>query len=472
MRPEDLQARLRLRTAWEATDLGVLMLRRWAAPIAAAWGRCVAPVFIVLVAVSWWVPLLSAVLLWWLKPLWGRVVLYVLSRALFGAPPAPRDVAAAKLWRSGLAEALVWRRLSPARSFLAPVRGLEKLSGPAARRRRTDLSMDRALLPAASLGLACLLLELVVVTGVLGALSLTLPDSPRYDPQNLLYAAMRDGLPRLLGPLLVTSYAVAISVVEPLYVAAGFGLYLNRRTWLEGWDIELTFRQLSARLKAAGLTLLALIALSPPAHAEPADPQQAIAAVLEAPEFGHAEVQTSLQLRFDPRDWLPEGGEQAPVVIPGLAEALRAILLGILGILTVALGVGLVRSRDLLRIPRRPAAKHTPEPIATGAQMAAPTGLPGDITAAARAADSPLSGLSLLYRGALRQLIAVRQVEIEAGATESECLACARSALPEPAARYFSALTAAWSAAAYDRQEPDDLAALINGWAAHFGETR
>ena len=36
----------------------------------------------------------------------------------------------------------------------------------------------------------------------------------------------------------------AICVVEPLYVAGGFGLYLNRRTELEAWDIEIAFRRI------------------------------------------------------------------------------------------------------------------------------------------------------------------------------------------------------------------------------------
>ncbi len=48
----------------------------------------------------------------------------------------------------------------------------------------------------------------------------------------------------VLGDL---SYLVALSLIEPLYLASGFTLYLNRRTELEGWDIEIVFRQLAAR---------------------------------------------------------------------------------------------------------------------------------------------------------------------------------------------------------------------------------
>ncbi len=35
---------------------------------------------------------------------------------------------------------------------------------------------------------------------------------------------------------------------EPVYVACGFSLYLNRRTVLEAWDLELVFRRLRQRL--------------------------------------------------------------------------------------------------------------------------------------------------------------------------------------------------------------------------------
>ena len=37
-------------------------------------------------------------------------------------------------------------------------------------------------------------------------------------------------------------YALVLVVWEPVYVACGFTLYLNRRTELEAWDIELVFR--------------------------------------------------------------------------------------------------------------------------------------------------------------------------------------------------------------------------------------
>ena len=45
--------------------------------------------------------------------------------------------------------------------------------------------------------------------------------------------------------LIVTSSLITLTVLllEPFYVSAGFGMYLNRRTELEAWDIEQEFRR-------------------------------------------------------------------------------------------------------------------------------------------------------------------------------------------------------------------------------------
>ena len=47
---------------------------------------------------------------------------------------------------------------------------------------------------------------------------------------------------------LLLAWYIAMSIVEPFHVAAGFSLYLNRRTELEAWDLELAFRRLRERL--------------------------------------------------------------------------------------------------------------------------------------------------------------------------------------------------------------------------------
>ena len=47
--------------------------------------------------------------------------------------------------------------------------------------------------------------------------------------------------------LRLACFAVAVAIVEPFFVGAGFAMYLNRRVELEAWDIEQEFRLAFAR---------------------------------------------------------------------------------------------------------------------------------------------------------------------------------------------------------------------------------
>ncbi len=39
------------------------------------------------------------------------------------------------------------------------------------------------------------------------------------------------------------AYVIAVLIIEPFFVAAGFAMYLNRRAELEAWDIEQEFKR-------------------------------------------------------------------------------------------------------------------------------------------------------------------------------------------------------------------------------------
>ena len=143
MQPADIAITLRRRSPWEAMDLGLTMLQRW-------WRQVYLPHLIVAVpiagasiAIAWyferaWIALL---LVWWLKPVFDRVVLHVLSRAVFGELQSTRAVlGAAKEWLgTGLFMALTLGRIGFMRSFTLPVRQLEGQTGRAARERRAVL---------------------------------------------------------------------------------------------------------------------------------------------------------------------------------------------------------------------------------------------------------------------------------------------------------------------------------------------
>jgi hypothetical protein len=58
-------------------------------------------------------------------------------------------------------------------------------------------------------------------------------------PQNWL-GALFGPAPQAAGSV---AYMAAVAFLEPFYVAAGFGMYVNRRVDLEAWDIEQEFRR-------------------------------------------------------------------------------------------------------------------------------------------------------------------------------------------------------------------------------------
>src|SRR6185295_18661046 len=118
--------------------------------------------------------------------------------------------------------------------------------------------------------------------------------------------------------LLSALYCAAVALIEPLYVAGGFALYLNRRTALEGWDLEVQLRRIAQAdipqpLSAvAGLLLLAValgvlaavpgptLAQDPGVRASSSPPERSRAAqeikqILERPEFPHYETQLVIE---------------------------------------------------------------------------------------------------------------------------------------------------------------------------------
>ncbi len=137
MQPADIAVTLRRRTPWEASDLGLAMLQCWWRPVYTVHAVVLAVVSSIALLLGWafdavWLAILA---IWWLKPLYDRAVLHVLSRAVFGAAPGPRAaLRGAREWLgTGLLKALTLDRLDLARSFNLPVRQLEGSRGAEAR---------------------------------------------------------------------------------------------------------------------------------------------------------------------------------------------------------------------------------------------------------------------------------------------------------------------------------------------------
>ncbi len=240
MQVQGLVVNLRLRGMHEAADLGL----RLAQENRSAW-RLFLPPWIVLCAIALcypgsngWVPWL---LLFWSKGWFDRILLFCHSRAVFGEATGWRDLWAARrqvLFSDWLAT-LTWRRLSPWRAYTQPIRQLEGQRGSARRRRQALLLRGRRW-PASMMHAAFAQAETALTLAPLALLAWLLPQG-----HGNLWQWLQEGAGS--NELSIVSYALAVGLLEPFYVAAGFAMYLNRRVELEAWDVEQELRGAFAR---------------------------------------------------------------------------------------------------------------------------------------------------------------------------------------------------------------------------------
>ena len=240
MQVDAIAVELRPRPMWEAADLGVRLVQAHARSV---WRSC-APVYAVVlvlalatVEIAPWLP---GLIIFWLKPWLDRSLLFVLSRAVFGQETRAIDLWQAQraVWWRQLPSTLLWRRLSPWRSFTQPIHQLEGQRGPALRQRRTQLLRNQRG-AAGGMHFAFANVETALTLGLVAMALWFAPDDLR---GNVFTWLVRDG--NVVASLCSTAvYATAVAVLEPFYVAAGFAMYLNRRVQLEAWDIEQEFRR-------------------------------------------------------------------------------------------------------------------------------------------------------------------------------------------------------------------------------------
>ena len=240
MQLEALAVRLRPRTPLEAADLGVRLCQSTARSVYSCYAIVAVPLMILALASYEIAPWLPGLVIWWAKPWLDRTILFVLSRAAFGIATAPGDV-----WR---AQRAVWwrqfpftwtvRRLSPWRALTEPVYQLEGFSILKARdriRRIRGRVAGSALLMTSVFSLAEIALSIAIFS-----LVFWLAPIGRAPEFQELVAGEAPLFVMLSMPI---GYAITVLFLEPFYVATGFGMYLNRRAELEGWDIEQEFRR-------------------------------------------------------------------------------------------------------------------------------------------------------------------------------------------------------------------------------------
>ena len=315
MNLDKLQVNACIRSGWQALDLGLLMARAWFRPLYLASLLPMLPLAVILLAVFHEEPFWALALMWWLKPFWERLPLFISSRLLFGESPGIWD-SMRSFPLKDILPWLLWRRFSVQRAFDNPVTVLENLKG-GVRRQRLRVLHGKYSDVALSNQFVSFCCELLLAFGIILLFDFFTPDS--------LGIRFNDayGDLTLAGEWIFTICAIlAMSLVMPFHSMAGFALYLNRRIELEAWDIEISFRNLaqrktSAPAQALRLSLFAvfagMLAGGAPAAVEAASghdrdsASQLIEQVLQGQDFG--QERTVSKWRF--KEWFDEEEEAA-----------------------------------------------------------------------------------------------------------------------------------------------------------------
>jgi len=491
MHTTDTSVVLRPRSPWESLDLGTLMARRHRRVLTLTWMAASLPVLAALTYWLWESPSLALLVFWWLKPAFEGLSLYILAQAVFGQ--APGVAATLRQWPRLFARqvlpGLLWRRLSPRRSFILPVDQLEHLPKTQRRARLQALCRGSGAI-AGGLTVVGMHLEMALWLGALALMYLLLPQPlvDRISPEQWLGALQGD--PVWLGHVCNVLYAAVLVFWGPIYVACGFSLYLNRRTELEAWDIERVFRGLRQRLGGvACLVLVALLSipggsawaeLPPPDSQRPRLLQQALSSQAAQQAAGDIVARPPFRNVEHVQGW--RFGDAEPASAASAAQPWDLEWLGVAleFLLWAALAAGLARLawhwrphlRRLLDRAHRATAPAAPRPTHVAGLDIRPQHLPHDIAEHAQQlwAEQPRAALALLYRGMLSRLVLQHRLPLKDADTEGQILEQV-IALRQPALlNYSQRLTAQWQDLAYGHRAPSaqTFSQLCDGWRALF----
>ncbi|PSL14144.1 hypothetical protein CLV44_10980 [Marinobacterium halophilum] len=484
----DLQIRAQVRTPWQALDLGVLMARRWFRPLWLAWLLPAVLIFTVLSLGFADDPWVVTLVIWWLKPLFERLPLLLLSRYLF-AERTLRGLTWWQLlrtWLFGSIGALLWRRFDPRRAFLQAVTVLEKQKGRARLKRCRTLAYGHGR-AATWLTLILAHVEMLLVLAVPVLVLALVGDFFERGPG--WWFSDESGLLAHLSNALTL---ICMSLVAPFYVASGFALYINRRIELEAWDLDLLFRQIvqdhqvTQAKPSAGASSLVTVMLvvmlwltylpASPVQAavvaEVASPdatKKAAVELLSSPPYVIEEEVTQWRWKETEKTdddsvdsaWLESLFDIQEVSRGGVSDGfyrLAEILMWLGGLMLLVL-LARVLWRQLGQSegqPDRDALEADAPRVLMGMAIGADS-LPSDLNAAVMEAldqgDTRLA-LSLVYRQALHRLVHHYRVEVESWHTELECAAAARCHPDLAGSTLFDELTGVWLRLAYAHESP------------------
>jgi len=273
---------------------------------------------------------LAWLIIWLLKPMFDRLALHVISIRFF-----EKDAGLKRLRRGlfktllrGLPGDLLWRRFSPLRAAMMPMRVLERniKSGKAASERKKHLVNG-------GIGYCFLL----TIWGIAAEAALLLGGLIFYNFICELMNISNSFLDSFAKAeiFLYTIWCANLILIETIYVCMGFSLYINSRIEVEGWDLEIIFRGFK---KIAAVIVLAVCLFMPiTAHADSGKdiPVDTLQTILESPDFGGWEDSWTIGLRNQPKP------AETPNINPDLMKQLRNAFANFLRTFLVIAAIGL-----------------------------------------------------------------------------------------------------------------------------------
>lgn len=499
MNLESVTAELRPRSPWEAVDFGARMVRRDAGVIYKVWFATTLPLLVLATLGLIYLdsPLLVQAAYWWLEPIFGAPILYIISRRLFGEKTNARTAIRAM---PGLAVrnwifVLTPLRFHFARSVAMPLVQLEQLRG-ARRRARAKVLNQVTMNHGIGVTVAYQHLALAIFLGVILLGYAFVPEIYQDSIGLTWFDNFLEDQGLASSLLNLYCFYIAQSILHPWFVGAGFGLYINCRTMLEAWDIEVAFRRMLQRRAnrvgtsiAALLLVFVMVPLTSEADEQPIEPyyeeefvENAVESVYDEDSMQTTETESYWRSIDDDKE---EEQEKNVPDTDGLGDFFRSVG-KVISILVefgmwILVGVGIAfifmtRKYWLpyLSIEPRERRKRDRVVLSTGEITAEtiPDDLPGNVMKLWRQGNAR-EALSLLYRGSVFGAVHRHGVRLPKSATEGDCISAVDEQTAESHATFFSRVAYAWVWCAYGSTAPAEatMEAMCSEWPAHYGAT-
>ncbi len=513
----------RTRKPWQAINLGVVITRAWYWPLFFSWlipsGTVALIAALAFPSLVSWLPI---TLVWWLKPFWDRGPLFIASRRLFNEPTSLIETLKG-LPRLYVKDWLMWltlRRFSTTRSYDLPVTCLEGLVGKTRRSRLATLHREGSSESTWTL-ILLVHLEMILVLAFIALVYLFIP--LKFTDDVLQFFKQQLSLDLLIYNLL---YFLAMALIAPFYAVCGFSQYINRRIGLEGWGIELQFRQLvkNHQLTSTVPTLLTLVFVgvcifSAPrtVYAESPTPpnvsvdqtvdgsnekseqlkMKSVAKEILRGEAFH-QVRQKTNVRFkdskilkdnDVPQWIisfaeflerndgtfQSAGEifkKISAFFGSLARGIEVIIWCLVAAFIIWV-IYLYREffKRVLKIKPKVQVKMHEAPEQLFGLDVRGSSLPErpiDVVKKLWESHEHREAISLLYRATLIHLINEKRLPFRSGFTEYDCFTTVKNAYPNtPLTNYFGKLSNAWETIAYAHRIPDEKSVelLLAQWA-------